>query len=240
MIAAAAAGTCPSRIDYPGDSEFRRTALALEIITIPPSTQQRPKGVVVVLHGWGSNAQDLAALIPALNLPDYLFLLPNAPLVHPHASGGWMWYDLQPGYQGASESRQLLSEWLKTLETETGVPLSRTVLAGFSQGAAMTLDVGLTLPLAGLIALSGYLHPLESGSLQQAPPILIVHGRQDAIVPLRAALTARDTLTAAGAAVAYHEFEMGHEIRPEVLPLLHQFVQTAVAEAPSRQNPLKP
>jgi len=192
--------------------------------------------VVVVLHGWGSNAQDLAALVPALNLPDYLFLLPNAPLVHPHAPAGRMWYDLQPGYQGVSESRQLLSEWLKTLETETAVPLSRTVLAGFSQGAAMTLDVGLTLPLAGLIALSGYLHPPEAGSLEQAPPILIVHGRQDTIVPLKAALTARDTLTAAGAAVEYQEFEMGHEIRPEVLPLLRRFVQTAVDPEPARQN----
>lgn len=212
-------------------------ALALEIITIPPSTQQPPKGVVVVLHGWGSNAQDLAALVPALNLPDYLFLLPNAPLVHPNAAGGWMWYDLQPGYRGAIESRQLLSEWLRTLETETGVPLSRTVLAGFSQGGAMALDVGLTLPLAGLIALSGYLHPLEAGPLQQTPPILIVHGRQDTVVPLRAALTARDTLTAAGAAVEYHEFEMGHEIRPEVLPLLNQFVQTAVAHSGHQNTP---
>jgi len=192
--------------------------------------------VVVVLHGWGSNAKDLAALVPALNLPDYLFLLPNAPLVHPHASGGWMWYDLQPGYRGLSESRQLLSEWLKTLETETSVPLNRTILAGFSQGAAMTLDVGLTLPLAGLIALSGYLHPLESRPLQQTPPILIVHGRQDTVVPLQAALTARNTLTAADAAVEYHEFEMGHEIRPEVLPLLNQFVQTAIATDSGRQK----
>lgn len=140
-----------------------------------------------------------------------------------------MWYELQPGYRGVAESRTLLREWLQTLQSETKVPLAQTVLAGFSQGAAMTLDVGLELPLAGLIALSGYLHPLPPGLQSGMPPILIVHGRQDAVVSLSAAQTARDGLTAAGAIVEYHELDMGHEIRREVLPLLHNFVQTTIA-----------
>jgi phospholipase/carboxylesterase len=141
-----------------------------------------------------------------------------------------MWYDLssQTG-EGLPESRKLLTDWLQSLEGSTGVPLSRTILSGFSQGAAMTLDVGLTLPLAGLVALSGYLHPIAA-SAGQFPPVLLVHGRQDSVVPLKAAHQARETLVALGVAVQYQEFDMGHEIRPEVLAVIRNFVLGAMSE----------
>lgn len=89
----------------------------------------------------------------------------------------------------------------------------------------MTLDVGLSLPLAGLVALSGYLHPPAARSDQSFPPVLIVHGQRDQVVPLRAAQEARDVLTAAGASVQYHELNMGHEIQPVALTLIRDFVQ---------------
>jgi len=197
--------------------------LSLEAIAVAPTTGTKPAGSIVVLHGWGANAEDLASLVPLLNLPEYQFLLPNAPFPHPYTSVGRMWYDLSSQeYKGVSESRQILKDWLLSLENSTGVPLSRTVLSGFSQGAAMTLDVGLSLPLAGLIALSGYMHPL-SQPLDEIPPVLIVHGKQDTVVPLKAAQYARDNLIALGGAVQYREFDMGHEIRPEVLPLIQKF-----------------
>lgn len=139
-----------------------------------------------------------------------------------------MWYDFQEKRPGLVESRRLLNEWLQSLEKNTKVPLSRTVLAGFSQGAAITLDVGLSLPLAGLVALSGYLHPLTCSLKNHAPPVLIVHGRQDQVVPLWAAQSARNALVSAGATVHYQEFDMGHEIQPAVLALVRSFVQTAV------------
>lgn len=139
-----------------------------------------------------------------------------------------MWYDFQEKRPGLVESRQLLNEWLQSLEKNTKVPLSRTVLAGFSQGAAMTLDVGLSLPLAGLVALSGYLHPLTNSLKNHAPPVLIIHGRQDQVVPLWAAQSARNALVAAGATVHYQEFDLGHEIKPIVLTLVRSFVRTAV------------
>lgn len=178
------------------------------------------------MHGWGANAQDLASLSPLLNLPDYQFLFPNAPFPHPYASTGKMWYNLAQEYQGQglAESRQLLIEWLHSLESSVGLPLSRTVLSGFSQGAAMTLDVGLTLPLAGLIGLSGYLHPLTKQVNPTSPPVLLVHGRQDSVVPLKAAVSAQQSLISLGVAVQYHEFDMAHEIRPEVLPVIRNFV----------------
>ena len=152
----------------------RSNPLSLEVINIPPASGQSPVGLVVVLHGWGANALDLASVVPVLNLPDFQFICPNAPFSHPRMSTGKAWYNLErQDYKGLTESRQLLKDWLKSLESTTGVPLSRTILCGFSQGAAMTLDVGLTLPLAGLICLSGYLHPNPQLADKTSMPVLI-------------------------------------------------------------------
>ncbi|MBE9224989.1 dienelactone hydrolase family protein [Phormidium sp. LEGE 05292] len=198
--------------------------MSLQVISIPPTTGQAPTGVIVALHGWGANAEDLADLAPFLNLPDYQFLFPNAPFPHPYSSVGRAWYDFQRN-EGIQESRQLLTDWLSALESETGVPLSRTILSGFSQGGAMTLDVGLKLPLAGLVSLSGYLHPITQGIKPDAfPPTLIVHGTKDSIVPITAGQNARDTLTNLGVAVQYQEFNMAHEVIPAVLNLMRSFV----------------
>jgi phospholipase/carboxylesterase len=207
--------------------------MSLQFISIPPTTDRKPVALIVALHGWGANARDLTPLAPAFNLPDYQFVFPDAPFPHPQVMGGKMWYDLaNKDAQGLVESRQLLREFLLSLESSTGVPLSRTILGGFSQGGAMTLDVGLTLPVAGLICLSGYLHSSISvvdGST--LPPVLIVHGTQDTIVPVSAAVRSRESLTAWGAAVQYQEFNMGHEILPEVVDVMRSFVVETVSKS---------
>lgn len=200
-------------------------SLPLQFINVSPTNGKTPTGLIVCLHGFGSNAKDLAPFAPVLNLPNYQMLFPDAPYPHPRVAGGRMWYNLDStDYQGLTTSRQQLTDWLKSLENTTGVPLSRTILSGFSQGGAMTLDVGLTLPLAGLISLSGYLHSQPPTTSKQFPPVLIVHGRQDQVVTLSAAQRARDTLTNLGVAVKYQEFDMGHEIKPEVLSLMRSFI----------------
>ncbi|MBE9218335.1 MULTISPECIES: alpha/beta hydrolase [Dolichospermum] len=199
----------------------------LDFIRVSPPGKQTPKALIVTLHGWGANAQDVASLIPYINLPDYEFLLPNAPYPYPHADTGRAWYDLRTEnmYAGLAESKQLLIDWLQSLETNTGIPLSRTILSGFSQGGAMTLDVGLSLPLAGLVVMSGYPHPsvatLNPGNF---PPTLIMHGTKDEVVPLQAAIKSRDMARSLGVAVEYHEFEMGHEINLPMLEALRTFV----------------
>lgn len=136
-----------------------------------------------------------------------------------------MWYDLaREDYKGLNLSQELLTEWLKSLASTLGIPFESTILSGFSQGGAMTLDVGLTLPLAGLICMSGYLHRTPQELEPPLPSILIVHGRQDTVVPINAAQRVRDYLLSLGAPMQYKEFDMGHEVRPEVIEVIREFI----------------
>ncbi|NET36416.1 MAG: alpha/beta hydrolase [Cyanothece sp. SIO1E1] len=209
--------------------------MSLQAIAIPPTTNTPATGLFVGLHGWGANAQDLASLAPLMNLPDCQLLFPDAPFPHPHAPGGKMWYGFPEGYnflsqpdfrhqQDLAESRQRLQDWLLSLESTLGIPLSRTILAGFSQGGAMTMDVGLQLPLAGLMVLSGYAHAPILTAAPYTSPLFMVHGKQDPVVPLLAAHQARDDLSTQGAQVQYHELDMGHEIQPMALALMRSFI----------------
>lgn len=197
----------------------------IEAISAIPSDTQ-PTYLLVMLHGWGANYQDFVPFAKVLNLPGFGYIFPNAPFEHFQVPGGRAWYALEnKEFTGLAHSRELLLDWMTSLESSTGVPLERTVMAGFSQGGAMTLDVGLTLPLAALCCFSGYLHyepQLQSNKLY--PPTMIIHGRQDPVVPLAAATKARDELSKIGVAVSYQEFEMAHEVRDEAIALGKQFI----------------
>ena len=196
----------------------------LESIYLLPE-QKTPSFLLVMLHGWGANYQDFVDLPEVIDLPKFGYVLPNAPFNHPQVAQGRAWYELEsPEYQGLEQSQQQLSSWLKSLEAQTGVPLANTYVAGFSQGGAMTLDVALKLPVAGICSLSGYLHYQPNPLDKVPPPALIVHGTQDLVVPIDAARQARDQLTAINVSVQYQEFEMGHEVIPPVWALLKQFI----------------
>ncbi|MDV2998585.1 MAG: Carboxylesterase 2 [Chroococcopsis gigantea SAG 12.99] len=182
-----------------------------------------------MLHGWGADAGDLSPLATLLDLPGCWFLLPNAPFNHPQVANGRAWYALETDdYDGLEESCQLLVDWLLGLETTTGISLANTFLCGFSQGGAMTLDVGLSFPLAGLACLSGYLHGQPHPCEESIPPVLIVHGTGDMVVPVTAAQKTRDLLTMQGVSVEYHELPMGHEIPPPALKTLEQFIKSKI------------
>jgi phospholipase/carboxylesterase len=185
-------------------------------------------GVIVALHGWGANCDDLISLAPLVGLPNYLWICPEAPFDHPMPSGK-MWYDLQrPDPEGMSQSCELLSSFLEALPSMTGVALDKTFLLGFSQGGAMTLDVGLGFPLAGLIALSGYLQVTEAEvqelSQYQLPPILIAHGTEDSVVPISVARNTKGLFERLGIQLEYMEYAMSHEIRPEICERIYGFV----------------
>ncbi len=191
------------------------------------------------LHGWGANAEDLAALADYMPLSGFTMLFPDAPFPHPYAPGGRMWYSFPPGYNFQSpydfsaqadlqESRTLLREWVLQQSKEFGIPLTRTAIAGFSQGGAMTLDVGLQLPIAAALSLSGYLHS-EPQPHSEVGALLMVHGRLDPVVPIARAHAAKAALENTAIPLTYQEFDMGHEISPQVLRLVHDFCQQHVA-----------
>lgn len=196
----------------------------------------------MLLHGWGANAQDVAAVASYINLPNYQFFFPNAPFPFPYGGQGRVWYNFPENYSFTSHpnfgeqaelqaSRQQLTEWLRSLESVTGIPLSRTVLAGFSQGGAMTFDVGLRLPLAAILVLSGYLHaPIAPDSIDLAtvPKVFMVHGISDTVVPLFAAQEARDSLISLNIPVEYQELNMGHEIPLTVLNKMQSFIEEKI------------
>ena len=197
----------------------------IEAISAMPSGD-KPSYLMVMLHGWGANYQDFVPFAKVLNFPGFGYLFPNAPFEHFQVAGGRAWYALEEKeFTGIQESKKLLLDWLMSLEASTGVPLNRTVMAGFSQGGAMTLDVGLTLPLAALCSFSGYLHyepqPQENKTF---PPTMIIHGQQDPVVPLEAARKAQTKLTEIGVSVQYQEFPMGHEVQDPAIALFKQFV----------------
>ncbi|MEL6910990.1 MAG: alpha/beta hydrolase [Cyanobacteria bacterium J06598_4] len=197
----------------------------IEAISALPQ-EAKPTYLLVVLHGWGASYQDFVPFAKVLNLPGFGYMFPNAPFDHFQVPAGKAWYALEnKSFTGLEQSRQLLLDWLNSLAETTGVPLSKTFLAGFSQGGAMTLDVGLTLPLAAVCSFSGYLH-YEPQIQENAvyPPTMIIHGRQDPVVPLAAAEKARDELTKVGVSVEYQEFDMAHEVKDEALALFKQFI----------------
>jgi phospholipase/carboxylesterase len=200
--------------------------MILEFITIPPQTQQTPKYQIIMLHGWGANAEDLTSLVPVLDLPDYQFIFLNAPFPYPYSPNGRAWYDLRSDnmYQGLPECREILTQSILSLEGSTKVPLSQTILSGFSQGGAMTLDIGLKLPFAGLVSMSGYLHSEITTAIHQAPT-LIMHGINDTVVPPLAAVKARETLLTLEIPVQYHSFDAEHEINMEMLEVLRNFIK---------------
>ncbi len=214
-------------------------SLSLEAISlVPQSSGAGSEQLIVLLHGWGANAQDVAGLIEAIAMisSPTQALLPNAPFAHPMVPGGRAWYSFPPNYDfrrphdfaaqaDLQESRQRLKAWMESLPEKTGIPLEKTIMGGFSQGGAMTLDIGPQLPLAAMLILSGYSHTPIIRCVTPRP-VLVIHGRQDPVVPLAKALDTQAQLTAQDLPVTYREFDMGHEVSLEALKIASQFCLT--------------
>ena len=176
---------------------------------------------LVLLHGWGADAEDLLPLGEALTAdqpnPVELVAL-RAPELHPQGAGR-QWYALFPAdWSAVPAACQELSQRLQSL-SDGDCPLERTVVLGFSQGAAMALASGCDLPLAGLIACSGYPHPGWT-SPQRRPPVLLVHGTRDEVVPFSASKKLQSLLNedALSPRAELQASEEGHTIAAESLP----------------------
>lgn len=204
-----------------------------------PCIEQNPDteaiASVVWLHGLGANGYDFAPVPPVLGLPQDLpvrFVFPHAPSIPVTLNMGFVmpaWYDIQSlGERGhdvegiersAEEVRKLVER-----EIDRGVPSHRIVLAGFSQGGAMALHVGLRFParLAGILALSSYLLlgerlKAEASEANRKSPIFQGHGSYDPMVELSYGRRSRSFLEELGYDVAWHEYPMEHAVCPEEL-----------------------
>ncbi|MFU8886453.1 MAG: alpha/beta hydrolase [Cyanobacteriota bacterium] len=180
---------------------------------------------LVLLHGWGADAHDLLDLGGLLVEPDVSVVALQAPLPHPGGVGR-QWYDLQqPEWPQLPAARTDLCRRLLALDAD--VPLARTVLLGFSQGAAMAVDVATGAAgghCAGLISCSGYPHPGWQPQAGNSMPVLLTHGRQDPVVPYGASEALQQQLQTTGYQAELLDFAGGHAIDADLFPALRAFL----------------
>ena len=183
--------------------------------------------LVILLHGFGASMDDLAGLCPAIDRRGYLYACPNAPM--PFATGpgmtgyGWTPRRGQGTPEDAQRAKDLLGGFFQEVMELYNVPAGRVILAGFSQGGAMTYRCGLGRPetFRGLVALSAVMpDPDELRTAlpaERTQPIFIAHGVHDDILPVDDGRRAREFLEAEGYAPDYREYPMRHEITPDVM-----------------------
>ncbi len=145
---------------------------------------------LILLHGWGADAEDLIPLgkllVKGIDKNIELISL-RAPNNHPQGIGR-QWYELfPPDWTESVKAMRVLNDRLEILANEQ-IPFKNTVLLGFSQGGAMALTTGAFMPLAGLIGCSAYPHP-GFDPPSNSPPVLLTHGDKDSVVPVKASRT---------------------------------------------------
>jgi phospholipase/carboxylesterase len=202
--------------------------------SIQIETAPNPTVSVIWLHGLGADGSDFVPIVRELDLsgcPAIRFVFPHAPTMPVTINNGYVmraWYDILGTDLSKREDeaglRKSQAEVEKLIEREKsrGIAANRIVLAGFSQGCAMTLQTGLRYPekLAGLLCLSGYL-PIhatvaaERHSANHDTPIFLAHGRGDPVIPIDRAERSRDLLQAHGYHVEWHEYMMPHSVCEE-------------------------
>ena len=220
-------------------------APALECVEL--QTQPDPTASIIWLHGLGADGFDFVPVVrelQALGAPAARYVFPHAPLRPVTINGGYVmraWFDIrgaqidqqedEAGFRQSQGQVQALIE----REVQRGMPRSRIVLAGFSQGGAITLQAGLRQaePLSALVVLSAYL-PLAASASAEATlaarlmPIFMGHGRDDTVVPIAHGRAAREALLALGCRVQWHEYAIPHSVSEEEIQDLARFLSEAL------------
>jgi len=210
--------------------------------TIEVETAAKPNASVIWLHGLGADGHDFEPIVPEIVRPGerWRFVFPNAPVRPVTINGGMTmraWYDLKgldrraaedvAGFRDTdAEIRQLIAN-----EGTRGIAANRVVLAGFSQGGAVSLYSVTRYPekLAGVMALSCYL-PRESSfaaereAANDATPIFMAHGRSDAVLTMSLGVQSRDFLRSQGYAVEWHEYPMAHAVCAAEIADIREFL----------------
>jgi phospholipase/carboxylesterase len=204
---------------------------------IEVETGKSPSAAVIWLHGLGADGNDFVPIVSELDLegaPAIRFVFPHAPVRPVTINNGMMmraWYDVLLGdlegksrradEHGVRESQAQIGALIER-EAGRGIATEKIVLAGFSQGGAVTLQTGLRYPkkLAGLMALSTYLPlaeslPQEAAPANQHTPIFMAHGLQDGVIPLMMGAGSMTLLTGMGHKVEWHQYPMQHSVCPQ-------------------------
>ena len=211
-------------------------------------TGENPVATILIMHGLGADGRDFVPIAQQLDLSSVgpvRFLFPNAPTIPVTINGGYVmpaWYDIlvpdlvkREDEAGLRQS-QLQIEEIITNEKARGIPASRIVVAGFSQGCAMALMVGLrhAESLAGIVGMSGYLPLADTTTAEHTAaslqtPIFMAHGTRDGVVALPRATASRDALVAIGYAVEWHDYVMEHSVCPQEVLDLQVFLKRVLA-----------
>lgn len=213
--------------------------MALQTVELGPDGDAA--GTVIWLHGLGADGHDFEPIVPMLGLATPLrFVFPHAP-VRPVTINAGMemraWYDIDPRSPlSGTDDIRLSGEQVEELvarEEDRGVPRSRIVLAGFSQGGVIALHLGLRSEdrFAGVMALSTYVHDHEGLADEVSfasidVPLFMAHGQMDPMIPITRAITSREALTALGYDVEWHEYGMGHEVCPQEIADIGRWLET--------------
>ena len=222
--------------------------MATLLDSIQIETAPEPTVAVIWLHGLGADGSDFVPIASELNLtgcPPIRFIFPHAPTMPVTINNGYVmraWYDIlgmdlvrREDESGLRKSQQLVERLIEQ-EKSRGIPPGRIILAGFSQGCAMTLQTGLRYPekLAGLVCLSGYLPihstiPTERHSANHDTPIFMAHGRGDPVVAIERAEKSRDVLQGLGYNIEWHEYTMPHSVCQEEIDDLGAWMRRILA-----------
>jgi len=201
-----------------------------------PHDKAKPGHLVVLLHGYGADGNDLIGLAPVLAplMPDVLFLAPNAPYPCEGNPTGYQWFGisrLDPALTlaGVRSAAPLVDAFLDETFAAYGLDESKTCLIGFSQGTMMALHVGLrrSKALAGIIGFSGMLAgpDILKDEIKSRPPILLAHGDSDQMLPHALSERAAETLRQNGLQVGLHIAEgIGHGINDTALSHAARFL----------------
>lgn len=203
---------------------------------LPPRSGRPATQAVILLHGYGADGSDLIGLGQHWGqlLPDALFIAPNAPEPCAGSPFGFQWFPLNVDriagrIEGARTAAPILKEFLADLWAQTGITPAQTILAGFSQGAMMSLHVGTSLDqeLAGIVAFSGAFVPADGfaeGSFAK-PPVTLIHGELDQVVDPDLSRQAATELSASGFEVSLHiSASTAHGIAPDGLDFATSFL----------------
>ena len=207
-----------------------------------------PVATILIMHGLGADGNDFVPIAQQLDLSPVgpvRFLFPFAPVIPVTINGGMAmpaWYDILTSDlvrredEAGLRSSQASIEALITHEKSRGMPANRIVVAGFSQGCAMALMVGLrhTETLAGIVGLSGYLPIADKTALEHSQaslqtPIFMAHGMHDGVVMLPRATASRDALKAMGYTVDWHDYPMEHSVCPQEIADLQTWLRRVLA-----------